>query len=185
MGIDFKMIKIHQIVTDSGPICKKNSGEFMLQKFNIKNSSNGQGLQCSVQFSSFDCYDFFEKNVNSKHFRACRVNTKTGDKELILLIFTFTDLSTFHVMSFLWWESICYFSASCMLIDPNGYVVYSKQFMSSPRFVVLVRSEDIQCFHAGALEFYQATILTWKEILVYDDVSSQLDSFWTLCMNMA
>ena len=52
MGIDFKMIKIHQIVTDSGPICKKNSGEFMLQKFNIKNSSNGQGLQwwhiCSV-----------------------------------------------------------------------------------------------------------------------------------------
>ena len=101
MGIDFKMIKIHQIVTDSGPICKKNSGEFMLQKFNIKNSSNGQGLQCSVQFSSFDCYDFFEKNVNSKHFRACRVNTKTGDKELILLIFTFTDLSTFHVMSFL------------------------------------------------------------------------------------
>ena len=47
-----------------------------------------------------------------------------------------------------------------MLIDPNGYVVYSKQFMSSPRFVVLVGSKDIQCFHAGAFEFYQATILT-------------------------
>ena len=59
-----------------------------------------------------------------------------------------------------------------MLIDPNGYVVYSKQFMSSPRYVVLVGSKDIQCFHAGALKFYQATILTWKEILVYDDVSS-------------
>ena len=56
MGIDFKMIKIHQIVTDSGPICKKNSGEFMLQKFNIKNSSNGQGLQwwhiCSVHLTA-------------------------------------------------------------------------------------------------------------------------------------
>lgn len=51
MGIDFKMIKIHQIVTDSGPICKKNSGEF-----NIKNSSNGQRLQwwhiCSVHVTA-------------------------------------------------------------------------------------------------------------------------------------
>lgn len=27
MGIDFKMIKIHQIVADSGPICKKSSGK--------------------------------------------------------------------------------------------------------------------------------------------------------------
>ena len=26
MGIDFKMIKIHQIVSDSGDICKKSSG---------------------------------------------------------------------------------------------------------------------------------------------------------------
>ena len=28
MGIDFKMIKIHEIVADSGPICKKDSGKF-------------------------------------------------------------------------------------------------------------------------------------------------------------
>ena len=27
MGIDFKMIKIHEIVVDSGPICKKSSGK--------------------------------------------------------------------------------------------------------------------------------------------------------------
>jgi len=27
MGIDFKMIKIHEIVVDSGPICKKTSGK--------------------------------------------------------------------------------------------------------------------------------------------------------------
>lgn len=28
MGIDFKMIKIHQIVSDSGDICKRSSGRF-------------------------------------------------------------------------------------------------------------------------------------------------------------
>ena len=27
MGIDFKMIKIHEIVVDSGPICKQSSGK--------------------------------------------------------------------------------------------------------------------------------------------------------------
>ena len=27
MGIDFKMIKIHQIVSDSGEICKQSSGK--------------------------------------------------------------------------------------------------------------------------------------------------------------
>lgn len=28
MGIDFKMIKIHEIVSDSGEICKMSSGNF-------------------------------------------------------------------------------------------------------------------------------------------------------------
>ena len=29
---------------------------------------------------------------------------------------------------------LCFlFLVSCMLIDPNGYVVYSKQFMTNPR----------------------------------------------------
>lgn len=33
MGIDFKMIKIHEIVVDSGPICKKSSGKLSVTDF--------------------------------------------------------------------------------------------------------------------------------------------------------
>lgn len=31
MGIDFKMIKIHEIVVDSGPICKKSAGKILYE----------------------------------------------------------------------------------------------------------------------------------------------------------
>lgn len=79
MGIDFKMIKIHEIVSDSGEICKMSSGNFQ-------------------RLHSY-CNYFIVKNTGSKL-----------SYPLILILSVF-----------------------CMLIDPNGYVVYTKQFMSHPR----------------------------------------------------